>query len=248
MREVDDQRVPITRWLGWIDFSFETDPGQRRLLIASAKQLVEQGLHFLGKTKAVAKIDWLDEQPETWPSNLATENGGWRVMISTPALLTPVDQLQNGSSKLLNAYADYWTEVSGGSLTLSHYFAWQRLAGGKYAWERRQRGMLKRYKPWLLTLPGSVFFLKPTGIETTATDHLRKWREAGLPLSTEVLECYAPNLKKHLLWKHLPYVPQNGFGEIAVNAKSGVNLVTAGTWKNDLGTDISIEMVKNKGI
>lgn len=225
VRKIDNQRVPITRWLGWIDFSFETDRDEREQLIASAKQLLDKGLHFLGKTKAVAKIDWLDEQPETWPSNLAIENGGWRVMLSTPALLTPIDQLQNDSTTLFDAYANYWNEKSFGSLTLSHYFAWQRLAGGKYAWERRQKPVLKKdYRPWILTLRGSVFFLKPTGDETTATAHLRKWRKAGLPLSTKVLECYAPNVEEESLWKHLPYVPQNGFGEIAVNANTGVNL------------------------
>lgn len=225
VRENDDQPTSTTRWLGWIDFSFETDRDERRQLIASAKQLLDKGLHFLGKTKAVGKIDWLDTQPETWRSNLAIENGGWRVMLSTPALLTPIDQLQNASTTLFDAYAHYWAKVSGGSLTLSHYFAWQRLAGGKYAWERRQKPVLKKdYRPWILTLPGSVFFLKPTGDETTATDHLLKWREAGLPLSAKVLECYAPKVEKGSLWNHLPYVPQNGFGEIAVNAKTGVNL------------------------
>ena len=206
-----------TRWLGWVDFSAMTDIAKRNAAMQSFITLTQSGLHYVGKTKAVGMLTVMPKQDCVWTSATAAEDGAWIVMLNTPALLTPISELNEASGKheLGAVYADYWKDVSKSALKLCHYFARQRLAGGKYAYERRQRKKLGQYRPWLLTEPGSVFILRAASDAgaTTAKGFIDEWMQSGLPLGDAVKKEYTGD------WQHNPYLPENGYGEISVNIK-----------------------------
>lgn len=212
-----------TRWLGWIDFSCIEDTAQRKQAMQSFLSLTQRGLHYVGKTKVVGTIEVMSQQSHTWPSSTDCKNNVWIVMLNTPTLMTPISCLSETSGKddLREAYADFWRNISKGSLELSHYFAYQRLAGGKYAYQRRQRGNGRKapYRPWLLTEAGSVFVLRKANeeAENNAKACIQQWMQSGLPLSEAVIAEYTDE------WKHNPYLPQNGYGEISVNIQHDFN-------------------------
>jgi hypothetical protein len=46
---------------------------------------------------------------------------------------------------------------------------------------------------------------------------IKKWATMGLPLPKWAVEKYQRDGKKGDHWSNCPYIPQNGYGEIAVN-------------------------------
>lgn len=110
-----------------------------------------------------------------------------------------------------------WQELSNGSLLVANYFQRCSLAGGQY-FRRRFARANARYKPYLLSSEGSTFLLEPTpGKEKEAIARLDEWLRMGLPLSASVRQFYDIPDDLADQWKHCPYLPENGYGEIAVN-------------------------------
>ena len=112
---------------------------------------------------------------------------------------------------------DAWSDLSGGSLTLVSYFQRCTLAGGKY-FQQRFLGTKRPYRPYLLSNAGSTFLLKPAnGREDDAQECLKRWARKGLPLAASVRAFYAIPDEWDQQWRHCPYLPENGYGEVAVN-------------------------------
>jgi hypothetical protein len=150
------------------------------------------------------------------------------VTLQTPALLIdPGRHLapggKNGSAReedLEREYQDVWQELSEGSLRMASYFQRCTLAGGEY-FRRRFLGKDAQYKPYLLSSEGSTFLLEPaSGEENAARAYLDSWLRSGLPLSRSVRTFYRIPDEPKIQWAHCPYVPENGYGEIAVNDRS----------------------------
>jgi len=94
-------------------------------------------------------------------------------------------------------------------LRLLRFFAQQQLVGGGYLGERFWKGRTA-YNPKLLTCPGSVFVLEPTGESAAVAEAvLAHWRDYGLDQPTG-----APGGDD---WRTNPYIRQNGYGEVAIN-------------------------------
>jgi hypothetical protein len=75
------------------------------------------------------------------------------------------------------------------------------------------------YRPWLLTEAGSIFVLQATDtadVEDIKT-MLKLWQSQGLPLSLSTIEWYGLGGDKQQHWQYTPFVPENGYGEIAIN-------------------------------
>lgn len=202
-------------WYARIDLH-AVNASERMAVEAQLRSLLAHGLHGFSKTKATARVR-IDEgaiDPHM-KSQLAPIDDQWIVTLQTPALLCNPQGLNetSDSENLKQAYAETWDQISNGALELSHYFAAQSLVGGKYLYERFQPG--KPYNPFLLTNAGSVFVLKAK--TDAAADCIDEWFKYGLPLPAWAGVLYARTGDDGSHWSNCPFLPENGYGEIAVN-------------------------------
>ncbi len=203
-----------TRWL--TDFYFPEEKGlDRQAVLYELQSLLAKGLDFIGKTKVHAALEWADTAEDTWPgTTVPTCGGSWTLTMITPACLFTVHQACNQQS-LLNLYKTIFADLSKNSLKLSHFFASQSLAGGDYLHLRFHPD--DDYKPYLLTDAGSIFVFDVENTEN-AQNCVRQWLSRGLPVPEAVAQHFGNT------WDRNPYVPENGYGEIAVNQQHGFAL------------------------
>ncbi len=183
--------------------------GERQAVRDELAKLFAHGLPNVGKTRAVAAVEWLPMATD--PPRVARTgtpiNGKHVVTLQTDFLMTDPATLQTSGKTLHDAYADFWREASGGALELVRFFARQSLHGG---YLRKRFGQKGSYEPYLVTDHGSTFVL--TAIGPDASAKLAEWTAGGLPLPKWVKDqCGEP------LWKTCPFVPENGFGEVVVD-------------------------------
>jgi hypothetical protein len=217
-------------WLCTVDLSRIAAP-DRGHAATQLRDLLGNQLMDLGKTKAGVEVDWLgkDAFTRSHESNTSIRDGRWIITLQTDALLCDPSELSetSGAAELKKAYELVWDELSGGSLKLAYYFAGQHLAGGRYLHQRFQSG--KPYNPFLLTNAGSVFVLNPTaGNDEKAKATIEDWLAHGLPLPTWASERYKRNNETGDHWSNCPYIPENGYGEIAVNLETHWSLKPEG--------------------
>jgi hypothetical protein len=217
-------RSPV-EWIATLDLS--AVPSEERAdVMAELRGLLSAGLTGLGKTKATVKAAFAATalQPR-WPSRLSPvvrDNSRlWVLTLQTDALLCDPNRLDesSGAAELAAAYREVFAQLSGQTLELSHYFACQELAGGRYLQKRFASGQAA-YRPYLLTNAGSVFVLRetPAGSENDgAMAEVERWLAHGLPVPAWAEDRFARNGQNGSHWDNCPYIPENGYGEIAVN-------------------------------
>ena len=205
-------------WHGRVDFSQIEDEQERTAAASQLKSLMELGLSALGKTKTGAKVVLDDEGavPPFIGSSAEGRDSRWVVTLQTPALMSDPRELtgMDREQRLRAGYEAYWHDLLGGVFELEHFYARQKLAGGFYLWKRFSP--MTPYSPYLLTEAGSVFVLRSTRPEL-AVPRIRDWLRHGLPLPRWAVERYAAEGRPGNHWQNCPYIPQNGYGEIAVN-------------------------------
>ena len=193
-------------WLGSVDLS--------KVTIAKAEvakelaTLLSAGLAGLGKTKANVRIECgtklFEPKIKSRPAATGTQ---WRITLMTPAILCDpagISRSSGNGEELLEAYRKWWWKLSGETLELKRFFASQTLAGGYYLFKQFQKTK-KEYRPWLLTDAGSVFILDSVkDKQTKAAAFVQTAMDGGLELPGET-------------WETCPFVPENGYGEVAVN-------------------------------
>ncbi len=195
------------QWLAYVDLSAISEDKQQVIL-----SKLQNPLLGLGKTKVVVDTEIAPIEQVVSPQLSSRDDGLWIITLQTPALLCkPHMELQS-------AYHDTWTQLSENSLEMQRFFATQTLAGGRYLWERFQKESSDCYRPYLLTDVGSVFVLKAKlNQESKAQECIEKWFYTGIPLAENILQYYQIPSDTENQWQHCPYIPQNGYGEIAVN-------------------------------
>ena len=203
-----DEKTPQPHiWRARIDISAlpsEAQDSTRATLI----EVLQTGLVGLGKTKAHVTVSALSAAPSRDATTLKTGDQIF-LTLQTAALLTRPGKLtENASAADLHAaYAKTFDTRSEQGFSLSHYYARQSLRGGHYQSQRFKNGAV--YAPWLVTNAGSVFVLTVTNVDTAA-GALSCWLQRGLPIPADWGSQYAA-------WQTNPYLPQNGFGEIAIH-------------------------------
>ena len=186
--------------------------------------LLQLGPEPLGKSKALAlctvddkKVPQIEHPAASYIVTLQTS----ALLIDPSRYLAPNGGIGITSKTVMEAeFQEAWSQLSDGSLALENYFQRCSLAGGEYLLHRFKPLGQKQYKPFLLTDAGSTFLLRPTpGRETEALAAINLWLARGLPLRASVAEFYGlGRIPEHELWKYCSYLPENGFGEVAVNA------------------------------
>ncbi len=206
--------VPENRvWLADVDLSAIPE-ARRETVTAALRDFLAIGLDMLGKTKAVAQIEFMGEPTTpTAESRDLVVDGITIVTLQSAARLLPYSggiPPTNGGKQLFDLYKAAWHELSDHTLDLQRFYAQQQLVGGQYLWRRFHQGA-PSYNPELLTVPGSVFVLKLAGDEKTARCRLRAWLDHGLPLLSS--DPYGED------WETNPYIRANGYGRVAINLK-----------------------------
>lgn len=173
-------------------------------------------LDGIGKTRVSARLELGAETEPVWRP---AASGRVRLLLETDACLhTPEDwlsrdNLADAGERLRLQYQDYFgaalaarapaaVPVDAAALDL-RFFAQQRRAGGYIA--ARYPPAAHGYRPWVLTTAGSVFdFVVPPSHSGAITSFLRR----GLPVPAGF-----DALRRS--WQGNPFVPENGFGEVA---------------------------------
>lgn len=211
-------------WLARVNFS--AVPAESRAKVAAQlAELLARGLDHLGKTKVRTTIEVMagPSVASHIGQTLAAQNGQYIVTLQTPALLGWPEALPAfpgvEAARWKPTYADVWLELSGGALTCQHHFASQSFAGGEYLWRRFQKHRNCPYNPWLLTDPGSVFVLRVAeGRQAdVATSFIAVIAARGLPIPSWARLAHGLVGDPTRDWRACPYLPENGFGEVAVN-------------------------------
>lgn len=211
-----------TRWASQVDLG-RVPQGARGAVEQQLWDLLGEGLLGLGKTKAAARVERKEQVAPSVVSASPPTGAAWVVTLQTPGLLCDAASLneESGEAELRSAYESAWADLSrladgtASCLELVDYFARQSLAGGYYL-HLRFSGGAPSYVPWLLTDAGSVFVLRAaTGRETEAQERIGAWLAHGLPLPGWAVVRIGRDEKER--WQGCPYLPENGYGEIAVN-------------------------------
>lgn len=197
-------------WYGKVDLSQVPDGVTRTAVESQLGTLLSHGFRSVGKTKAAAAVEVFAALNPMYTSNLNPIDNLWVVTLQSPALLCDPASLkeESGTQELFAAYDAAWQDISSGTVKLVRFFASQSLAGG-YLVLRFQRG--KPYNPFLLTDAGSVFVLQASGENSSAQAVIGNWLQNGLPLPDWAQNRYGNH------WSACPFLPADGFGEIAVN-------------------------------
>jgi hypothetical protein len=211
-------------WLTEVSFSQIGDDERRAKAKAQLADLLSRfGIPGVGKLKTHCATSCVKDtlaaaSAKTEKKSKATT---WVITLQTPALLCEVQMISAGLSDATAAYEAYWSEVSKSEgseskLTLVRHFAQQTLVGGEFLW--KQYSSKKSYSPLVLTDSGAVFVLEATkNADVTQIEKLiGVWESEGLPVAKAVRTKLnmAGNAND---WDKCPYIPQNGYGEIAVD-------------------------------
>lgn len=154
--------------------------------------VLTSGCAGFGKTKATLTGTPFDELPE--PTALTTQT--CIVSVQTPCTLFPIE---NSDADLRHLYSSYF-ESHG--LALTAFMARQSLRSRYQA--LRFKADNERFRPWVMTDPGSVFQLELRSDE--AREVVRIWLKDGLP----------PHSDWSIDWRAMPFLPQQGYGKIAL--------------------------------
>lgn len=173
------------------------------------QEALHAGLPNVGKTKAVAGVEWLpgDKVPAIATDSPRDPRDSELVFVTLQTdCLMPCPE--SAAIDLRAAYEKHWHAISGGCLTLERFFARQTLRGGPIA--RSAHG--GRYRPFLLTERGSVFVLRAS---EAGLSLLAEWHRTGLPDAPSLLAAYGADGADP--WMRCPYLRHSGHGEIAVD-------------------------------
>lgn len=200
-------------WLSILSLKRIVEEDKRQQVVEQLHDLLRQPLTHLGKTKASANVVLEASCGFALPEK-ELDAGTVSIYLQSPARLLPAKfqcQGVNDGNRLKDAYAAAWTELSGGILSLNHFFAQQKLLGGSHWWKRFGQTD-SSYHPELFTTEGSVFVLAFDGQDKEKVHLLlQQWRETGLPQLAD-----APGGER---WEQNPWIAANGYGEIAINLR-----------------------------
>lgn len=192
------------------------------------KSLLSAGIIGLSKTNTPADIEFVENLNSVFANGPNHTESQWAITLQTDTLLGSTEALgvEAQQADLEAMYKSVWEDLSDGKLTLTRYFARQKFSGSEYRKNVFQK--TEKYRPWLLTEAGSVFILeaKDESAKQDALDMLKKWQQQGLPLAKSTLEYYQINEDQSQQWRDCPYVPQNGYGEIAVDIAMPENIIS----------------------
>jgi RAMP superfamily len=197
------------RWRFCVDFDGGAPTGIVSALLAGP-------LDGLGRSAAIATLEASGAPADMAAGELAGDANLVDIILQTPAMLTGPRMGNDAQQSIFEAHRDYFEEFLDGA-KLVNLFAERTMAGGYIATRRRPYGA-DTYYPFILTTPGSVFRLDVSAKGARAA--LENALGSGLP---------AVKLNgKTVTWRNCAYVPENGYGEIALYSPKVQDCVSLG--------------------
>lgn len=184
-------------------------PHDPAAVLRALSVICSNGLAGIGRGGAFAEVTFLPQSRDD-----AKVTGDTAVLVlQTAALLR--DPSDDGYD-LRAAYEQSLRDIGlPDNWELPAVFLRERLAGGGFFLNRLAGTM--RYAPWLLTEPGATFiFTRKAG---TMTGFPESWLAGGLPIPKKVLQFHGLSASAEL-YRACPYLPQNGYGEVTLGAKT----------------------------
>jgi len=217
---VDEDGNPL-EWVCNVDFSAIANDATRTVVKQQFASAVHLHLQNLGKLGRKVEIDVQDGRVgAAYASKQPIENGLAIVTLQSDTIMLEAEAVRalRPGQDMTHLYAAYWEELSGGSMVLEDFFAHQSFEGGylyhRYLGAAERAAAPYSYRPYYLTQAGSTFKLKVLD-EASARPLLSGWLGNGLPLPLWAQEAYGQYDRE--LWQNCPFVPESGYGEIAVN-------------------------------
>lgn len=213
----DEEGTPIS-WIGGI--YLDGIPKNDLPALQGELECALGQLRYLGKRASLVKAKIKTDEPGQYKpvvpfKQLDTPAKDIAVVaLQSDALMVKAEDLiakGQTAEGLDELYKAYWKEITGGACELSHFFAMQKIRGGFLRLNKKKQN--ESYYPYYLTEAGSVFVLTIKKIE--AQQKFQEWKQKGLPLPRWAVDAYAENSEN--VWKRCPYVPENGYGEVAIN-------------------------------
>lgn len=208
----------------------QVEAEQRQALGRQLRAVLQSGWMQFGKTKTRGSGKVINKQlAELPPPSQVDGHNGFVVRLLGDALMLDPREIEAGSGRLSpslervdSMYGDYWHDVSNGILRHlpARRFAANTLVGGYQAFRFRYQLPPKSggsatapYNPTLLTSAGSVFVLVFDESDRTAVETLlTSWLRYGLPIPPWAADAYGNTFATN------PFLPENGYGQIAVGA------------------------------
>ena len=216
-----DEAGEGVEWVGNVSFAGITEADEREAVkreFIEAMRILPLRLGKLGRPVDVTLNNGFATPALT--SREVIVDGLALVTLQTDAIMLKAEDVRalEPHESLFSLYHAFWVDISDGILTLDDFFAHQGFEGG-YLYHRKlgaaeRTAAPNRYRPYYLTRAGSVFRLKVQD-ENRAQALLETWLQSGLPWPTWAKEAYGGYERE--FWENCPFVPENGYGEIAVN-------------------------------
>lgn len=225
-RKAEDEKLFAVRaivpghrkWKASVDLSRITDAALRTIVARQLAGIFVAGLPGIGKTKTFASVSYEGVgEPGLRPRLTGGETYIVCLQTDTLLLAPEADAASQWRMKphLKAAYQAAFGGMCEGALVLENLFQRTKLAGGDYLYHMFRGG--QNYRPYLLTEAGSVFQFQALDA-VKAKSYLTDWLRHGLPIPIACRNFYLPPGTTDLnSWRHCPYLPENGYGEIAVN-------------------------------
>jgi hypothetical protein len=172
-------------------------------IIAQLQTAMADGLAGVGRGGAFCKVTF-ERAPEV-EAPKASKGDRIILTLQTPALLRVPTEGETGD--VTQAYRIAFADI--GLPGLRSIFIRERLHGAQFFARRLPDGTT--YKPWLLTRAGSCFVFD---VAENPPD-LATLQRFGLAVPDSTAKFYGLDLAQEP-WRHCPYLPENGYGEVDV--------------------------------
>lgn len=179
-----------------------------------------QYLNRLGKLNHAINLEIYPgiAQPEV--SSYQNPAGEIIITLQSDAIMLNPEDVRSlkAGENLFALYAGFWNEISKSGFELVDFYAHQNFQGGylyhRYLGAGERQSNPNQYYPYYLTGAGSVFRLKVLD-EDAGQKYLERWQNCGLDWPGWAKIKY--DQYNRARWQNCPFVPENGYGEIAVN-------------------------------
>jgi hypothetical protein len=207
-----------TRWRSVVDLRGIPDLEERKKLLSELREFLSFGLAPIGKTDATATVELraIPAQAQTQTDAIHGIKDGdvIRVVLNGDAALFTTDEIADKPLvNMLDVYSQAFASMPSwptNALSLSHFFARQKLYGGRFYLGKYPREGELPYQPATLTEKGSIFVFTVSDSEK-ARAIFHTWAASGLGIPKLVKDQFGES------WETNPFLAQNGFGEVSIN-------------------------------
>ena len=201
-------------WNSEIRFPEGLTEQQNLALLRELRSVLDAAMRYMGKRQTAVKIKI--EPIPVYSSVAPEEAGDFALILQTPAMIVEDrasankgEEIFDNAERMRQNYEAYWQTVFSGTAEFKTYYASQEMQGAYLG----MRFMSHYYRPFYLTSKGSAFIFEVRDKKAWKTvENLKRF---GLQIPE-----WASRLYGSEPWKHCPFVPENGYGEIVVQCKN----------------------------